>query len=245
MTNPGRGGKARGTDPWRLALFLACLAGLVGFALAWSWSPLKNLLDFNLVVDTLRQAGKAYGPWVATLAFAAALTIAVPLTFAALVTIVAMGPYWGFAVTVAGAALASVITFTLGKALGHDMMRRLGGRRVNLVSERLAGHGVLSVIAIRMVPVAPFAIVNMIAGSSHLRLRDMVVGTVIGMTPGTLGMVFFVDPILEAIRNPNTLTVTVIALLLALVIGGIWGMTRWVQTMDGKAPAASGPDQPN
>jgi uncharacterized membrane protein YdjX (TVP38/TMEM64 family) len=51
---------------------------------------------------------------------------------------------------------------------------------------------VLAVIVIRMLPIAPFAIVNMIAGASHLRIKDFVLGTMLGMLPGTLLIAFSV-----------------------------------------------------
>ena len=37
---------------------------------------------------------------------------------------------------------------------------------------------------IRMVPIAPFSVVNLVAGASELSLRDFMLGTVLGMAPG-------------------------------------------------------------
>jgi phospholipase D1/2 len=47
---------------------------------------------------------------------------------------------------------------------------------------------VLAVAAIRLVPIAPFTLVNLIAGASKIRFADYLLGTVIGMAPGLVLM---------------------------------------------------------
>jgi uncharacterized membrane protein YdjX (TVP38/TMEM64 family) len=116
----------------------------------------------------------------------------------------------------------------VGRHLGHDVVERLGGKRINRVSQRLARRGVPAIIAVRMVPIAPFAIVNMVAGASHLRLRDLLIGTAVGMTPGTLGMIIFVDQIVEALQRPNQLTGWLGLMVIALICLGIWGLRKWL-----------------
>jgi uncharacterized membrane protein YdjX (TVP38/TMEM64 family) len=216
----------------RLVILMVILVILVGLALAWSWSPLRQWLDVSLIVAKLEQFGMQSGPILATLGFAGALTVAVPLTFLTLVTLVAFGPWQGFLIAIAGAALGAATSFLAGKIIGHEVVLRLGGPRVNVVSQRLANHGILAVVAVRMVPIAPFAIVNMIAGATHLRLRDMIVGTAIGMTPGTLIMMFFVDRILEALNNPSSTTVLIGGIMAVLIVGGIFGMRKWLEGID-------------
>ncbi len=193
---------------------------------------MRQWLDVSLIVTKLEQFGQAFGPVLATLGFAGALTVAIPLTFLTLVTLVAFGPGQGFLISVVGATLGAALTFLAGKMLGHEVVQRIGGPKVNQVSERLSSHGILAVVAVRMVPIAPFAIVNMIAGATHLRLRDMVLGTAIGMTPGTLVMMFFVDQIIEAVKNPNLTTVLIGGVLTALIVGGIFGMRKWLEGLN-------------
>lgn len=214
----------------RLLILALILLILVGLAISWSWSPLRQWLDIAVIVDALKWYGQAFGPVLATLGFAAALTLAVPLTFLTLVTLVAFGPIQGFFISIAAAALGAAVTFLLGKILGHEIVRRLGGTRVNLVSERLSRRGILAVVAVRMVPVAPFAIVNMIAGATHLSLRDMLLGTVVGMTPGTLLMMFFVDQIVDAIKRPGIAAFAIAVGLILLIVGGIFGLRKWLYT---------------
>ncbi len=217
----------------RLVVLIVVLVTLLGLASAWSWSPLNQWLDATRVADAIEQIGQSIGPLAAILGFSLALTLAVPLTFLTLVAVVAFGPTAGFFYSITGAILGASISFGIGVMLGRDVLQRLGGVRVNQVSQRLAKHGVLSVIAVRMVPIAPFAIVNMIAGATHLRLRDLLLGTAIGMTPGTLGMILFAGQIVEALKNPSPLTWAIAFGMLALIALGIWGLRRWLRTHHG------------
>jgi uncharacterized membrane protein YdjX (TVP38/TMEM64 family) len=214
---------------WALVLVLAVLVGL---AAAWTWSPMREWLDVDRIVDGLQDLGESFGPVAAVAGLSLALVLAVPLTFLTLVTLVAFGPWTGFMTCMAGALVGAAASHGLGALLGREVVQRLGGPRVNAVSQRLADHGLLAVVAIRMVPVAPFAIINMVAGASHISLRHMLLGTFIGMAPGTLVMAFFVDQIVAALRNPGPLTYALIAGTLLLIVGAGFGAKRWVRHVE-------------
>ena len=213
----------------KLSLLIVVILILLGLAMAWSWSPLRHWLDLDRLVALVRELGTAFGPIAATFCFALALTLAVPLTLLSLVVIVAFGPITGFLCAMFGALAAAFVSYGLGVALGRDVIRRLGGARVNALSQRLAERGLLAVIAVRMVPVAPFAIVNMIAGASHIRLRDLLLGTLLGMSPGTLAMAVFVDQIIDAMKQPSQTRVLLLLACAALIVLGIWYARRWAR----------------
>ena len=145
-------------------------------------------LDIHTIVTSLRRLGHTLGPLAAVSGFALAVSLAIPLTFLTLVTLVAFGPWVGFAYSLAGALAGACLSYSIGHFLGSEVLERMAGERVNLISRRLSRRGVLTIIVVRMVPIAPFAIVNMITGATHISLRDVLLGTVIGMTPGTLIM---------------------------------------------------------
>jgi uncharacterized membrane protein YdjX (TVP38/TMEM64 family) len=62
-------------------------------------------------------------------------------------------------------------------------------------------------------------VVNIVAGASHIRFRDYLIGTLFGMLPGIAVTVTFVHHLAEAVRNPSPGTVSVLALVVALLIG--------------------------
>ena len=177
----------------RLVTFGLLLLALIGLTAAWRWSPLGAWLAPTHAVTLLRAWGETAGPMLAVPLLTAALVVAVPLSMLTLLSMAALGPGWGSACIVSAALLAATVSQTLGRRLGHDLLLRWAGTQVLRVSESLAERGLWTMVVIRLVPIAPFAIVNMVVGTTHLRLRDMLLGTLIGMLPLTLAMAVFTD----------------------------------------------------
>ena len=87
-----------------------------------------------------------------------------------------------------------------------------------MLSRRIAKRGLIAVVVARMLPIAPFTVINLIAGASHIRFRHFVLGTILGMAPGTLILVLFVDRIVAAVRTPGPMTFTLLALIAGLAL---------------------------
>jgi uncharacterized membrane protein YdjX (TVP38/TMEM64 family) len=213
---------------WRLLGLGLAVAALLGLVVAWSASPLRAWLDVARIVAALQGVGQSLGPVAAVAGFALASTLAVPLGFLTVVTLVAYGPWAGTGCTLLGGLLGAAASYGLGRLLGRGVLQQVGGARVNQISARLGAQGLWAVLFVRIVPVAPFAIVNMVAGASQIRLRDMLLGTAIGMAPGTLVMAFFIDQIIAALRQPGPWTFAIGGVVLALLAAGGWALRRWL-----------------
>jgi uncharacterized membrane protein YdjX (TVP38/TMEM64 family) len=61
-------------------------------------------------------------------------------------------------------------------------------------------------------------VVNIVAGASHIRWSDFLLGTAIGMLPGITAMSFFVDRIIAAIREPGTMTFALLLAAAAVIV---------------------------
>ncbi len=133
---------------------------------------------------------------------ASALLIPVNLLIA--VTAAAFGPFLGFGYALAGALLAASLTFALGRAIGRHPVRRLAGRRVNAVRRRLSEHGLWAMTLLRLLPVAPFTLVNLVAGTARIRFRDFLLGSLLGMLPGTALLAAFGDRLGAWLRRPDS-----------------------------------------
>jgi phospholipase D1/2 len=129
--------------------------------------------------------------------------LAVPITVLIVVTILAFGPLIGAPSALAGALLSAMTIFCLGRALGRYRVQRFAGRRVAHLSRRIAQRGFWAILIVRILPIAPFSMVNLVAGATPLSLRDFLLGTALGMSPGIVLMSAFVDRLAEALRNPS------------------------------------------
>jgi phospholipase D1/2 len=91
--------------------------------------------------------------------------VVLPVTLLVAATAAVLDPVSGFAYALAGSLLSATVNFGLGRLLGRDFVRTLAGRRLNRLSRRLAKKGFVAVLVVRMLPVAPFTIVNLVAGA--------------------------------------------------------------------------------
>ena len=109
---------------------------------------------------------------------------------------------------------------------------------MNELSRRLGQRGLLAVIAVRVLPVAPFTVVNLVAGASHIRLRDFLLGTLIGMTPGIFAVTVFSDRLLTALRDPSPTAIATLVAVVGVIAGGAIAARGWLTRRTGERPAA-------
>jgi uncharacterized membrane protein YdjX (TVP38/TMEM64 family) len=183
-------------------------------------------------------------PLFAILAFVAGGLVLFPVMVLVGITAIVFGPVPGIAYAMIGATVSGAMTFAIGRHLSRDTVRRLAGRRLNDLSRRLGERGLLAVIFVRVVPVGPFSIVNIVAGASHIRWRDFLLGTVIGLAPGVTAASIFVDRVAAAIVEPGFGTFALLAAVGAALIALVWAIGRKLrhraEARRGAAPVVHG-----
>jgi uncharacterized membrane protein YdjX (TVP38/TMEM64 family) len=213
----------------QMAPILAILAALLGLAAAWRWTPLGDWLNATVLVDVVQElGGHAGAPLFMIAAYLIGGFIAVPVTLLIMVTVLAFGPWPGFGIALVGAELSALATFGIGHGLGRSWVRRFAGQRVNQLSRRLSQRGILAMTALRIVPVAPFTVVNLVAGASHIRFRDFAIGSLLGLIPGTLAIALFTDQVAATIRQPDLPAFAVLAGIVGGIVVGLWALRRWI-----------------
>ncbi len=71
----------------------------------------------------------------------------------------------GFAYALSGALLSAVMSYWVGQWAGHGLLKRYAGNRLHRISQKLSKRGVLTIITMRIIPIAPFAVINVVAGA--------------------------------------------------------------------------------
>jgi len=235
-----------GTRPAGLRL-LACvlaLSVLFGLAAAWRFTPLSDWLHPSQISATIAVIRAWPGtPVILVAMFVMAGFLLVPVTALVIGTVVAFGPFLGFVYALLGSVTSALAAYGVGAQIGRRNVLRMAGRRVSQISRRLAKRGLLTVMVVRVVPVAPFTVVNLIAGASHIRFRDFLAGTVLGMTPGMVAVVLLVDRVSASIRAPNaenilTLVAVAVGVLLVAFLLSRWLLRRVERPRAGKRSEA-------
>ncbi|MFD7655958.1 TVP38/TMEM64 family protein [Actinosynnema sp. NPDC059797] len=167
---------------WAGLVRLALLAALVAlFAVGVATGVTPGVDEVRGWVDA---AGPA-APLVFVAVCAAGSSVLVPKPVLSVLGGVVFGPWLGAGVVVAGVTLGALVGFALSRGLGRDAVRPAEGRfaRVDRVLER---HGFAAVVALRLLPVVPFGLVNYTAGLTGVRVGSFAAGTALGVVPATL-----------------------------------------------------------
>jgi phosphatidylserine/phosphatidylglycerophosphate/cardiolipin synthase-like enzyme/uncharacterized membrane protein YdjX (TVP38/TMEM64 family) len=203
------------------AVVKLCIGGAVVLLLAliWHFTPLAALTDPETVRDALSSvAGGYWGPVVMVVAFIVGGLVLFPLTILILGTAAALGPLAGFLVAAIGALLSAITTYFIGTAIGRDTLRSVLGPRLSRLLNQIRRSGILAVASLRLVPVAPFTVVNLVAGASDIRFRDFLVGTIIGLLPGLIALTLLGYQISELLTEPSALQLAILAGAVAIWI---------------------------
>jgi len=170
--------------------------------------------------------------WPSVLATFAAMYLLTLLLLPIIPLIVACGwlyGVWGSAISLAAAAASAATSFQIARKLGGSAAAQalLERPKARALAELAAQGGIVTVTLVRLSPLLPYTPSNAVMGLTPMRLRDLVIGTVVGMAPGTIlySWAGSLLPSVEALEQGETLQGTLVWILLgvALVAAAILG----------------------
>jgi uncharacterized membrane protein YdjX (TVP38/TMEM64 family) len=160
-------------------------------------------------------------------AFCLSTLLFLPVNIVIAATGALFGPLLGLLYALSGALLAAGLSFAVGRGLGRCRVRRFASRRINAVNKRLSQHGLLAMTVLRLLPIAPFTVVNLVAGASEIRTRDYLLGTLFGMAPGLVLITLFGDRLGAWLRQPDLANLNVVAAVAGVALALTWALRRW------------------
>lgn len=188
----------------RLFIWGSVLVSLTLLSGAWMLVPIRELIHPQAWIALLSSfAEHPAAPWAVFAGFLVGSLLVLPVTFMVVLTVAAFGPIEGFLYALTGTTASGLAGFALGRCVGRKQLDRLAGSRLHAVSLRLRSAGVTSVAAVRMMPITHFTVVSLAAGVSHIRVRDFVAGTTLGMAPGIGAIAVFFDQFSVMAQNPS------------------------------------------
>jgi uncharacterized membrane protein YdjX (TVP38/TMEM64 family) len=198
---------------------------LIALAIAWQFPPLSTIASLDQIGPMLQAL--AAEPWAPLLVLGVYIVgglIAFPVTILIAATAAAFGPVLGLAYAAAGSLASAAVTFAIGLAIGRDTLRAVIGPRLKRVQRRIVSGGVLAIAAIRLIPIAPFTVVNLVAGASEIKIGAFMAGTILGMLPGWVVMSALGHQLMRIISGPSATDVALLAGVVAIWIalaGGV------------------------
>lgn len=129
----------------------------------------------------------------------------------------AFGPVAGFIYSWIATMVSGTLNFYLARLMGAKMVRRYGGQTVNRISDFVGRNGFWASLIVRIVPSAPFIVVNMAAGISRMSFLAFAGGMGLGIIPKTALVAFAGGSLMAILAGGGP--VAIIALVLA---GAAW-----------------------
>ena len=154
-------------------------------------------LDQYLTLDALRGSQEKFAamqersPWLTALAFFAVYVAVVALSLpGATVMTLAIGALFGFwygAVLVSFAStIGATLAFLASRYVLRDMVQRRFGDKLKGINEGMAKCGALYLFLLRLMPIFPFFLINLLMGLTHIRTATFYWVSQLGMLAGTL-----------------------------------------------------------
>jgi len=223
---------------WRAVAVSFLLFGGVGVVFLFG-APLMGLDGEATVEGWL---GSVHGFWglpVAVGAFAVLAFLGVPQIVLIAAAVVAFGPWLGMFYSWVGTLVSAQVGFWMGRMFGARLLRDLSGNGVNRFMKLIGQNGFLASLIVRLVPSAPFIVVNMAAGVTPMRMRHFTAGTALGIIPKIVLTAFAGNSIVQSLKGQGSwfhyLTMAAVA---AVWIGVGWYARRWLKAHEAAEGAA-------
>ena len=175
---------------WGLLILLGLLVGLFFSFDLGRFFTLETLKDQH---EALQQAYRAE-PFLVTGIFAAVYIVMAALSFpgATLMTLAggAIFGFWvGVPVVLVSATIGATLAFWTARYVLRDAVQRRFGDRMETINKGLEQDGFFYLFSLRLVPVFPFFLINLLMGLTAIRSTTFFWVSLVGMCAGTAAYV--------------------------------------------------------
>jgi pyruvate/2-oxoglutarate dehydrogenase complex dihydrolipoamide dehydrogenase (E3) component/uncharacterized membrane protein YdjX (TVP38/TMEM64 family) len=171
-------------------LLLAVIAALTAAYFAFDLGQYLSL-DYFKAQQSAIESYRASYPWQAALVFFLVYVVVTGLSLpgAALMTLVGgaiFGLLWGTLIISFASTIGATLAFLAARFLLRDSVQRRFGDRLAAINSGVAKDGPLYLFTLRLVPIFPFFVINLVMGLTPLRAATFYWVSQLGMLPATL-----------------------------------------------------------
>jgi len=103
---------------------------------------------------------------------------------------IVFGPVTGFLISLLASTLGGTVALFSTRFLFHDLIKRRFSVHLDVINKGIEKEGALYLFGLRMVPVIPFWLLNLLVGMTSMQATVFFVATLCGMVPITLILVY-------------------------------------------------------
>ncbi len=123
--------------------------------------------------------------------FVVSTSCSLPVTAALIVASgIIFGTVTGFFISLLASTLGGTVALYSSRYLFHDLINRRFAGQVEVVNKGIEKEGAFYLFGLRMVPLIPFWLLNLLMGLTSMRVSVFMLATLCGMVPVTLILVY-------------------------------------------------------
>ncbi len=186
----------------------------------WAASRLIGFDENGILAQTFQAV--AHSPWaipVVVLTFTLGSFVGAPQFVMIALAVAAFGPLKGFLLSYGATLVSATVNFQMARQLGARWLRERGYQTFDKVSDMVGRNGFMTAMLVRIVPSAPFVVVNAGMGLTHTPYAHFIAGTALGVVPKT-AVIALLGKVVERARSGDTAAIAYLtaAILLWLVL---------------------------
>ncbi|MFL9711403.1 VTT domain-containing protein [Methylobacillus sp. Pita1] len=194
-------GRSKRRIPFRLIAGILLVAAV---ALSWKVTPLAEYATPEKIVPLLEQVQNTAWAFPAGLAaYVLGTLVFLPHMVMTGTVVVVFAPLEAFLIAMLGSLISVSVGWLAGLGLGKKSLQAMLGRHAEKISQYARDGGVMGLTLLRLLPIAPFTVVNLALGMMKVPFVTLLIATVLGLLPGTLVSVFIGQSALALFKNPD------------------------------------------
>jgi phosphatidylserine/phosphatidylglycerophosphate/cardiolipin synthase-like enzyme/uncharacterized membrane protein YdjX (TVP38/TMEM64 family) len=211
---------------------VAAVALILVLLLAWKFTPLSEYADAKTIAALFADVrNTVWAIPLGILAYALGTLAFLPHIVMTTAAVIIFPPVEAIFVAITGSLLNCTISYVLGMTLGKESLNALFGKYSDKIHYYADKGGLLGLTTLRLVPVAPFTVVNLILGMIKVPYSTMMLSTFLALLPGTMIFAFIGKAALDLFENPEpekwVITITGVAAWIALIWFTHYLTSRW------------------
>ena len=226
----------------KIAILRGLVILLLLFALPaiWSWTPLNHWINLATIIgwqESVRNQPAAF--YLVVGAYLLGSLVLFPVTILNVATVLTFGPILGNIYALAGWLASAAMGYGIGRSMGRKMVQKLTRGWLDRLIRPAGRHGFLTVLTLRIFPVAPFTLVNVFVGAWGIRFWDFFTASIVGRIPGIILLTLAGVQIENFLRQPHVISVVLLGLTLILVPLALSGLSKRLLSGDRRQPDSS------
>jgi len=219
---------------------LVILLLLFALPAIWSWTPLNHWINLATIIgwqESVRNQPAAF--YLVVGAYLLGSLVLFPVTILNVATVLTFGPILGNIYALAGWLASAAMGYGIGRSMGRKMVQKLTRGWLDRLIRPAGRHGFLTVLTLRIFPVAPFTLVNVFVGAWGIRFWDFFTASIVGRIPGIILLTLAGVQIENFLRQPHVIGVVLLGLTLILVPLALSRLSKRLLSGDRRQPDSS------